>query len=230
MPVQRNEQQINAPAAQFGGASNYVNIGTDGALTDAGTQTHSLNAVTVQALTLGTAVTRYLHFSPWDFASNSGASAVTSTIQAPGIGNSASVQVIRFAVTDPSAADVSVQTLIRMPDDVQAAGTMTAKLYTSHTTTGGSAVTWLLSASAYGDLEATAGTVVTATKTDASSSSGSVANVPHAVDMGSFSASGVAAGDLLLLQLILYCTGGSSRRLESDVYGVDIGYKSVTGY
>jgi hypothetical protein len=216
--------------AQIGGASHYLSVGTDGALTDTGTQAHSLEAVTISTLTnstLGSVKTRYLHLRPGDFTTNSGASATIATQTL--FADSASTQVVRFTVTDPSAADVTVQALMRMPDDLASASALTATLWTSHSTTGGSATAWLLSASAYDNLESTAGTVVTLATADASALSGSAPNVPHEIT-GTFSASGVAAGDLLRLQLALYCTSGSNRRLESDVYGVTIGYKSLTMY
>jgi hypothetical protein len=212
---------------RVGSNSHYTDIGTDGALTDVGTQTHNLNAVTIATLTATNVATttRYLDLPVARWDTNSGASCSIDTVA---LLSSASTVIMRFstAASVPGAADLSAALFFRAPTDMLAANAASIALLTSHTTTGGSNAVWKVSASAYGDLEATAGTTCTASVID--TLSGSVANSPHLVNLGAFSASGIAADDLVLLKLDFLATSASHFRLESDVFNVRFAYKANT--
>lgn len=216
-------KQYLVGGARVGGASNYVQIGTDGAITDAGTQSHDLNALTVTTLTnstLGSSKTRSIFFQPSDFLT-------TGSVAAGSIGTY--WRALQFATACPaSETDSHFATTFVVPDDVYTSTAMNLYLYRVSNLASASIVHYIYTASYVGSGELAAPTGASTTGNTQHTTAAS-ANVVEKVDIGDLG-TGFAAGDLVYLDIRYYTSGGSQTALSDAIVGARVDYYSRTAY
>lgn len=211
-----------ARVPRIGTTSNYATFGTDGAITDTGTQSHDLNAVSITTLT-NSAVsqkTRYMDLPATGFSVPASGSVTLANVAVA----AGSYKALKFVSNAVTGTDIKTWVSFRAPADIQAACAMSVKVYSWATSANGSRPAWKVSASYYATGETKAGTTASAAAKD--STSASATNVPTIFTLGNLTAP--TANDLCFLEFSLFQSSGSSTSKNRNVERLRIDYKSVT--